>query len=236
MKRIILAVLLTVSAGFLWAAESGIASWYTADRPDALTANGEIFDNTALSAAHKTLAFGSIVRVTNNANGKSIEVRINDRGPYVENRIIDLTPEGARQLGYYDEGIADVTVEVISEPEVPETLYINGSETGWYTLQVGTYTNMENAWTVYTNIKSAGLRPTVPISWTRQGRSLPRSESLNPWSEGHGTPICDEHQPQLCGSRLRGAVPDHRLTFHKQDELCQSCRPETPPETTRLGG
>lgn len=163
MKRIILAVLLTVSAGFLWAAESGIASWYTADRPDALTANGEIFDNTALSAAHKTLAFGSIVRVTNNANGKSIEVRINDRGPYVENRIIDLTPEGARQLGYYDEGIADVTVEVISEPEVPETLYINGSETGWYTLQVGTYTNMENAWTVYTNIKSTGLRPTVEI-------------------------------------------------------------------------
>lgn len=163
MKRIILAVLLTVSAGFLWAAESGIASWYTADRPDALTANGEIFDNTALSAAHKTLAFGSIVRVTNNANGKSIEVRINDRGPYVENRIIDLTPEGARQLGYYDDGIADVTVEVISEPEVPETLYINGSETGWYTLQVGTYTNMENAWTVYTNIKSAGLRPTVEI-------------------------------------------------------------------------
>lgn len=163
MKRIILVVLLTVSAGFLWAAESGIASWYTADRPDALTANGEIFDNTALSAAHKTLAFGSIVRVTNNANGKSIEVRINDRGPYVENRIIDLTPEGARQLGYYDEGIADVTVEVISEPEVPETLYINGSETGWYTLQVGTYTNMENAWTVYTNIKSAGLRPTVEI-------------------------------------------------------------------------
>lgn len=163
MKRIILVVLLTVSAGFLWAAESGIASWYTADRPDALTANGEIFDNTALSAAHKTLAFGSIVRVTNNANGKSIEVRINDRGPYVENRIIDLTPEGARQLGYYDDGIADVTVEVISEPEVPETLYINGSETGWYTLQVGTYTNMENAWTVYTNIKSAGLRPTVEI-------------------------------------------------------------------------
>ena len=163
MKRIILAVLLTVSAGFLWAAESGIASWYTADRPDALTAKGEIFDNTALSAAHKTLAFGSIVRVTNNANGKSIEVRINDRGPYVENRIIDLTPEGARQLGYYDEGIADVTVEVISEPEVPETLYINGSETGWYTLQVGTYTNMENAWTVYTNIKSTGLRPTVEI-------------------------------------------------------------------------
>lgn len=163
MKRIILVVLLAVSAGLLWATENGIASWYTADRPDALTANGEIFDNTALSAAHKTLAFGSIVRVTNNANGKSIEVRINDRGPYVENRIIDLTPEGARQLGYYDEGIADVTVEVISEPEVPETLYINGSETGWYTLQVGTYTNMENAWTVYTNIKSAGLRPTVEI-------------------------------------------------------------------------
>ena len=157
-----MALLIAITAG-LWATQSGIASWYTADRSDALTANGEVFDNKALTAAHKSLTFGTIVSVTNDDNGKSIEVRINDRGPYVENRIIDLTPEGARQLGYYDEGIADVTVEVISEPEVPETLYINGSETGWYTLQVGTYTNMENAWTVYTNIKSAGLRPTVEI-------------------------------------------------------------------------
>lgn len=157
-----MALLIAITAG-LWAAESGIASWYTADRSDALTANGEVFDNKALTAAHKSLTFGTIVSVTNNDNGKSIEVRINDRGPYVENRIIDLTPEGARQLGFYEEGIAPVTLEVVSEPEVPESQYINGADTGWYTIQIGTYTNMDNAYALYTNLKSAGLKPTVEI-------------------------------------------------------------------------
>lgn len=155
-----LAALLTVLP---LAAESGVASWYTADRPGALTANGEVFDNNALTAAHKSLTFGSVVRVTNEENGARIEVRINDRGPYVENRIIDLTPEGARRLGFYEEGVTDVTLEVLSEPETPETQYVNGAETGWYTLQVGSYTNIANAWQVYQNIRGAGLKPTVEI-------------------------------------------------------------------------
>lgn len=163
MKRPILTALLICISLSLAAAETGIASWYTSDRPDALTANGEIFDNTKLTAAHKSLTFGSMVRVTNDENGQSIEVRINDRGPYVENRIIDLTPEGARQLGFYDQGIAPVTLEVISTPDVPESEYVDGSQTGWYTLQVGSYTNIANAYTVYDNIRKAGLKPTVEI-------------------------------------------------------------------------
>ena len=163
MKRPILTALLICISLSLAAAETGIASWYTSDRPDALTANGEIFDNTKLTGAHKSLTFGSMVRVTNDENGQSIEVRINDRGPYVENRIIDLTPEGARQLGFYDQGIAPVTLEVISTPDVPESEYVDGSQTGWYTLQVGSYTNISNAYTVYDNIRKAGLKPTVEI-------------------------------------------------------------------------
>ena len=141
---------------FLQKLQSRIESIWSAE-------DGEVFDNKALTAAHKSLTFGTIVSVTNDDNGKSIEVRINDRGPYVENRIIDLTPEGARQLGFYEEGIAPVTLEVVSEPEVPESQYINGADTGWYTIQIGTYTNMDNAYALYTNLKTAGLKPTVEI-------------------------------------------------------------------------
>ena len=162
MKKLFLLFLLTILSFSLFA-EDGIASWYTADRKGALTANGEVFDTSAMTAAHRTLTFGSIVRVTDKATGASVEVRINDRGPYAEGRIIDLTPEAARQLGIYEKGIAEVTLEVLSEPETPETKYIRGLETGWYTIQIGTYTNIKNAYTVVENIKKAGLRPTVDI-------------------------------------------------------------------------
>lgn len=163
MKKLSLLLFFLLSAALLCASQQGLASWYTSDRPDALTANGEIFDSSALTAAHRDLTFGTIVRVTSSSNGKSIEVRINDRGPYVAGRIIDLTPEGARQLGFYEEGITPVTVEVISTPAQPESEYVRGEETGWYTVQIGSYTNTANAWTVYENIRSAGLKPTAEI-------------------------------------------------------------------------
>ena len=163
MKKILTLILaLTITSSLLFA-EEGIASWYTADRPNALTANGEVFDNNALTAAHKTLTFGSIVKVINKVNGKSIEVRINDRGPYVEGRVIDLTPEAARELEFIDNGITEVSIEVISEPETPETKYISGAETGWYTLQIGTYTNMKNAYEVYKGLIEKGLKPYLEI-------------------------------------------------------------------------
>ena len=163
MKKLLLILIILLFSLPLFSNEEGIASWYTADRPSALTANGDIFDNNKLTAAHKTLTFGSIVEVTNLANNKSIEVKINDRGPFSPNRIIDLTPEGAKQLGYYDEGITNVSIKVINEPEKPESKYIRGEETGWYTLQIGAYTNMDNLFIVYNNIKSIGLKPTLEI-------------------------------------------------------------------------
>ena len=142
---------------------AGIASWYTADRTNALTANGEIFDNKAFSAAHKSMTFGTKVKVTNKSNGKSIEVRINDRGPYVPGRIIDLTPAGAKELGFYEDGKTEVTLDILSVPAKPETKYISGAETGWHTLQIGSYTNTKNAYTVYRNIQGAGLKPSIEI-------------------------------------------------------------------------
>ena len=123
MRKLVL-TLIFIFASFCLFAESGIASWYTSDRSGALTANGEFFDPSQLTAAHKSLTFGTVVKVTNVENGLSIQVRINDRGPFVENRIIDLTPEGARQLGYYDQGIAEVSLEIVSEPDEPQTEYV----------------------------------------------------------------------------------------------------------------
>ena len=92
-------------------AESGIASFYSTRDSGSHTASGERLDDRALTAAHKTLPLGAVVRVTNIGTGRSITVRITDRGPYVRGRIIDLTPAGARALGM--DGLAHVTVERI---------------------------------------------------------------------------------------------------------------------------
>lgn len=91
-------------------AETGIASIYAYSGEK--TANGERANPGGLTAAHKTLPFGTRVRVVNKRNGKSVVVRINDRGPFVRGRIIDLTPAGARAIGF--SGITPVSVESVS--------------------------------------------------------------------------------------------------------------------------
>jgi rare lipoprotein A len=90
-------------------AQEGIASVYSGER----TANGEYAHATGLTAAHRTLPFGTRVRVTNHQTGRSVVVRINDRGPFVSGRIIDLTPAGARALGM--DGLAHVSVDVVGK-------------------------------------------------------------------------------------------------------------------------
>ncbi len=139
--------------------ERGIASWYTSDKSESLTANGEIFDPNKLSAAHKSLKFGTIVRVTNLDNGRSVDVRINDRGPYVEGRIIDLTPASARQLNMLTSGIANVELMLIFEPEVPESKYNRAGDTGWYQIQIGAYSSLLTAYAQYERLYNAGLKP-----------------------------------------------------------------------------
>lgn len=90
-------------------AESGIASIYSTESGSG-TASGQKLNPHALTAAHKTLPFGTKVRVTNRKNGKAVVVTINDRGPFIRGRVIDLTPAGARALGF--SGLTSVTVEV----------------------------------------------------------------------------------------------------------------------------
>ena len=93
--------------------EVGIGSWYGDAFHMKATANGELFDMNAVSAAHTTLPLPSVVEVTNLENVRKIEVRVNDRGPFVNNRIIDLSREAARQLGYDRKGIAKVRVRYL---------------------------------------------------------------------------------------------------------------------------
>jgi rare lipoprotein A len=91
----------------------GIASWYGTDFHGRLTANGEIFDMQSISAAHPTLPLPSYVRVTNLANKRSLIVRVNDRGPFAHNRIIDLSLKSAQLLGFHARGLAKVRVEYV---------------------------------------------------------------------------------------------------------------------------
>ncbi len=95
--------------------ETGIASWYGKKFHGKLTANGEIFNKDIISAAHKTLPMPSMVRVTNLDNGNVLNVRINDRGPYIHGRIIDLSEKAADLLGFKDVGIARVKVKILVE-------------------------------------------------------------------------------------------------------------------------
>jgi len=96
-------------------AQKGIASWYGEDFHGKLTSNQEIYNMYAMTAAHKTLPFGTYVRVTNLTNGKSVVVRINDRGPFVKGRIIDLSYSAAEKLGMSETGVAPVEIKVLKK-------------------------------------------------------------------------------------------------------------------------
>ncbi|WP_235851018.1 septal ring lytic transglycosylase RlpA family protein [Paraburkholderia piptadeniae] len=101
--------------------QSGEASWYSATFQGRLTANGERYDGGALTAAHRTLPLGSYVRVRSLATGKSVVVRINDRGPYVKNRIIDLSYAAAKTLGLTDARSMHVQIERVESPPNTQT-------------------------------------------------------------------------------------------------------------------
>lgn len=94
--------------------QSGVASFYAKKFHGRQTANGEIFDNHAMTAAHKSLEFGTIVRVTNRRNGREVVVRINDRGPWAKGRVIDLSLAAAREIGMIRHGTARVDIEILN--------------------------------------------------------------------------------------------------------------------------
>ena len=102
------------------------ASWYGPKFHGRMTANGEIYDQMALTAAHKSLKFGTLLKVTNTKNGRSVIVRINDRGPYIEGRDLDLSKGAAIELGLLKKGVARVKIEEVSLGEdINPTVMVN---------------------------------------------------------------------------------------------------------------
>lgn len=116
--------------------EEGTASWYGIPFQGRRAADGEIFDMNSLVAAHRTLPFGSILRVTNLNNGREVQVRVIDRGPFVGNRILDLARAAAAALDMIGTGTAPVRIELLSGPN---------PEAGEFTVQVGAFADRGNA-------------------------------------------------------------------------------------------
>jgi rare lipoprotein A len=150
--------------------ETGLASWYGNPYHGRAAANGEIYDMEQLVAAHRTLPFDTWVRVVNLHNSKAVEVRIIDRGPFVEGRIIDLSHAAARKLDLIGPGTVQVRLEVVRLPEV--------SATAVYAVQVGAFRDRKNAERMKAAMERYGpsrlvMRPGNPPVW----RVLVGSES-----------------------------------------------------------
>lgn len=122
--------------------EVGFASWYGAQHQGRRTASGEVFDMNRLTAAHRTLPFGTRLLVTNRDTSQSTEVRVNDRGPFVDGRVLDVSYAAARQLGAVGAGIFPVKLRVIALPggraDAP-------GRDGAFTVQVGSFTSRARA-------------------------------------------------------------------------------------------
>ena len=96
--------------------QHGLASWYGRNHHGNTTASGERFNMNAMTAAHRTLPFGSEVKVTNLENGRSVKLRINDRGPFIRGRVIDVSYKAARKLHFVRQGLAHVRVDIENLP------------------------------------------------------------------------------------------------------------------------
>lgn len=118
--------------------ESGLASWYGGPYHNRKAANGEVYDMNAMTAAHRTLPLNSVARVSNPKNGKSVIVRITDRGPFIAGRILDLSRAAAIAIDTWRAGVAPVKIEVLSTPKPIDA-------GGRWAVQIGAFTDRENA-------------------------------------------------------------------------------------------
>jgi len=133
--------------------ETGVASWYGPNFHGNLTANGEKYDMHGLTAAHRTLPFNTVVRVENLGNGKSTVVRINDRGPFAKNRIIDLSKKAAQEIDMIGPGTASVRL-VLLEGNL-ENSRTTDLKVATFTVQLGSYQNKSDALAQAKKIKGA---------------------------------------------------------------------------------
>ncbi len=150
--------------------QRGIASWYGKKFHGRKTSNGEIYDMYGKSAAHKTLPMGVHVRVTNLENKRQIEVRINDRGPFVAGRIIDLSFGAAKQLGIVDSGTAKVHLQALGYRQAgkggqPDNAPVN-YDSGSFAVQIGAFSVATNAYRLATEMRGSYGKAEVSIATT----------------------------------------------------------------------
>lgn len=145
----------------LLAGETGLASWYGGKFQGRPTANGEIFDTNKLTAAHKSLPFGTMVKVVNSANSKSVVVRINDRGPFVEGRIIDLSRAAAEAIGLTKSGVAEVSLSIVKMGN-GETYHKKTAAN--YSIQVGAFQNPVYARNLQIQLRNKGIETVLDES------------------------------------------------------------------------
>ena len=173
--------------------ETGIASWYGHKFHSRQTANGEVFNMYAMTAAHRVLPMPSVVRVTNLENGRRVIVRINDRGPYAHERIIDLSLAAAEKAGFRRKGVTRVRVELLPELSrkvariarsgggarkqdrlIAEFVGGGSPRPGVYYVQAGTFRSRKNAETMVTRLRRHFDRVVVHTSTAKNGRVLHR--------------------------------------------------------------
>jgi len=162
MKKLVPLVLLAAAA--LLGAEpelQGFASWYGGKFHGRLTSSGEVFDTNEMTAAHRTLPFGTVVKVTNLDNGRSAVVKINDRGPFVEGRVIDLSRAAAEEIDMLGQGVARVSLEIVS---------FSTDKDNVYAIQVGAYGLEKNAEKARLLLQGAGF----VVTTERTGLSVAR--------------------------------------------------------------
>ncbi len=157
----------------------GISSWYGPEFNGRATASGETFDMDGRTAAHRTLPFGTVLRVTNLDNGRSVKVTVNDRGPFIEGRILDLSRGAAKEIRMVKSGIAEVEIRVLSVPPAVET-----AGSGTLRVQAGAFREKKYAFEVVRQLEKdyPGISVYSADGWHRvQLRGIssrPRAQNL----------------------------------------------------------
>ncbi|WP_461208522.1 septal ring lytic transglycosylase RlpA family protein [Desulfocurvus sp. DL9XJH121] len=165
---------LATSDGYV---ERGVASWYGPDFHGRKTANGETYDMHAMTCAHKVLPMNTYVRVTNEANGRVATLRVNDRGPFVANRIVDLSRAGAQALDMLGPGTAQVRLEAVGVAGSKPVSVARAVAQSLFYVQVGSFTERANAERMQESLRAAGYVQTRVERAQVKGRTFWRVQA-----------------------------------------------------------
>lgn len=182
--------------------EKGLASWYGAEFAGLPTASGELFEPDRVSAAHRALPLGTVVDVTNEKNGRTVRVRINDRGPFIAGRIVDLSRAAAEEIDAVADGVVPVTLTVVSLGSGRRTVAGSGeaSATSW-AVQAGAFASGENAARLAERLAADYPRP-----WLEPFQGLTRVK-FGPYASREEA---EAARDTLAGLGLAGIVVPHR--------------------------